>query len=261
MSSTTDHSRHSCWPVSRPASSQDCGAWPPVARKQTDQLAREWLVAFVRRVAFLRDARLLVAPSAEHIMAMPAEARRRWTPEVVRELMERQPGIWPRYELIDGELLVTPAPRLQHERVVFALIEILMPYVRREKLGRVLGSPSDLQLREKTITQPDVYVVPGEQDATARSWSDIKRLLLTIEVLSPSTARHDRGGKRKHYQEAGVDEYWILDMDSRVVERWLPNDLRPEVISDQLVWHPKGARSSLTIELVELWHNARLEDE
>lgn len=174
--------------------------------------------------------------------------------------MERQPGHWPRYELIDGELLVTPAPRLQHERVVFALIEMLMPYVRREKLGRVLGSPSDLRLREKTITQPDVYVVPREYDVTARSWGDIRKLILATEVLSPSTARYDRMAKRKHYQDAGVDEYWIVDIDSRIVERWLPNETRPEVISDQLVWHPQGARSSLTIELVELWKNAQLEE-
>lgn len=124
----------------------------------------------------------------------------------------------------------------------------------------MLGSPSDLRLREKTITQPDVYVVPREHDATARSWGDIRKLILATEVLSPSTARYDRMAKRKHYQEAGVDEYWIVDIDSRIVERWLPNEMRPEVISGQLVWQPKGARSSLTIELVELWNNAQLEE-
>ena len=79
-------------------------------------------------------------------MAMPAEAMPRWTPEAVRDLMERGPGHWPRYELIDGELLVTPAPRLLHDRALMSLLEKLLPFVKRESLGRMSMSPADMAL-------------------------------------------------------------------------------------------------------------------
>jgi hypothetical protein len=82
--------------------------------------------------------------------------------------------------------------------------------------------------------------------------------LLAVEVLSPSTARHDRGGRRVHYQKAGVAEYWIADLDARVVERWRPDDERPEVIRDRMIWHPDGAKKPLVVQLSKLFAAARV---
>ena len=62
--------------------------------------------------------------------------------------------------------------------------------------------------------------------------------LLAVEVLSPSTARADRTVKRRLYQRAGVPEYWIVDLEARLVERWRPADERPEVLTDTLTWRP-----------------------
>lgn len=87
----------------------------------------------------------------------------------------------------------------------------------------------------------------------ARAWNTGAPLLLVIEVLSPSTARTDRTTKRRRYQRAGIPEYWIVDPDSRTVERWRPADDRPEVISEHLLWHPAGAGQPLTIGLAELF--------
>lgn len=192
-------------------------------------------------------------------MSMPAETRRRWTPEAVRELMEREPGYWPRYELIDGELLVTPAPRPAHQFVHSCLYEVIAPYVRREGVGRLFGGPSDLTLHAESIVQPDLYVVPPPQAAGFRTWSEITRLVLVIEILSPSTTRRDRGAKREYYQRAAVDEYWIVDLKRREIERWLPNAEGPEVARERLVWQPAGATAPLLIELDELWSAARLD--
>lgn len=192
-------------------------------------------------------------------MAMPAQAERRWTAAAVRQLMERQPGHWPRYELIDGELLVSPSPRLRHDRALMWLLEQLMSYVRSERLGRMGISPADISLEPESIVQPDLFVIPADQDAKAREWSDITSLPLVIEILSPSTARHDRGKKRMYYRRNGVSEYWIVDLDSRQAERWQPNEQRPEVVRDRLVWQPGGATAPLTLELAELWHAARLD--
>jgi len=59
-----------------------------------------------------------------------------------------------------------------------------------------------------------------------------------VEVLSPTTARYDRQLKRRRYQRARIAEYWIVDLDARLIERWHPEDDRPEMASDRLVWTP-----------------------
>ncbi len=189
-------------------------------------------------------------------MGMPAMQQRRWTAAEVRQLIEDSPMYGPRYELVDGELLVSPAPARAHQRAVMWLITAVKPYVDRENVGELLPSPADLELRPETISQPDLFVIPEEQ-VEGRTWADVTGIILSIEVLSPSTARNDRGRKRTHYQSAGVDEYWIVDVAARLVERWLPTDVRPEILTERLTWHPRGAASPLTLELAELWTAAR----
>ena len=68
-------------------------------------------------------------------------------------------------------------------------------------------------------------------------------------MLSPDSARADRRVKRRHYQRAGVPEYWLVDLDARVAERCRPGDERPEVLSEELLWHPAGAGAPLRVEL------------
>ena len=89
-----------------------------------------------------------------------------------------------------------------------------------------------------------------------RKPEDLQTLILAIEVLSPSTARTDRGRKREFSHRAGVHEYWIVDHAARVVERWRPTDSRPEILSGTLTWHPEGATASLEIDLPALFRDA-----
>ncbi|HEY0970065.1 MAG TPA: Uma2 family endonuclease [Gemmatimonadales bacterium] len=167
-------------------------------------------------------------------------APRRWTAEEVRAMQdESRPA--PRYELVDGELLVTPSPGVAHQRAVLALARALFDYVRTHSLGEVLVSPADLGLEPETVVQPDVFVVPARGEGRARSWRDVRALLLAIEVISPSSARADRVRKRRLYQRTGVPEYWAVDLDARVIERWRPADERPEVVDGRLEWAPEGA--------------------
>jgi Uma2 family endonuclease len=86
-----------------------------------------------------------------------------------------------------------------------------------------------------------------------RRWSDITRLLLAVEVLSPSTARADRTVKRRLFQRVGVPEYWIVDVEARLVERWRPGDARPEIVTDALAWQPEPAHAPLVIDLPTLF--------
>jgi Uma2 family endonuclease len=173
-------------------------------------------------------------------------ADRRWTPDQVRAL----PHDGKRYECIDGELLVTPSPRPAHQIALLALCRRLDDYVRQEALGQLLWSPADIEVEPGALVQPDLFVArTADGTSRIREWSDIAHLPLAIEVLSPGTARYDRGLKRRFYQRAGVDEYWIVDLDARLVERWRPTDERPEICAETLDWAPEGAAQPLSVDL------------
>ena len=181
-------------------------------------------------------------------MAMPA-IRRRWTAEAVRALASEQRP-WPRYELVRGELVVTPAPAAIHQIAVLEIAAILRELLEHETVGLVMVSPADLELERGSVTQPDVFVVPLTLDVEGQrlEWSDVKSLLLAIEVVSPSSARTDRVDKRDFYCDVGVPEYWIFDLDAQAVERWTPSRETPEILRDRLSWSPsKDARFSIDL--------------
>jgi Uma2 family endonuclease len=125
----------------------------------------------------------------------------------------------------------------------------LKPYVRRHGLGQVIPLSADLELSAGALTQPDLFVLAGNPRRDIRKWTDVKHALLVVEVLSPRTARYDRGLKRTFYQRAPVDEYWIVDVDARVIERWHKGDERPEVAGEMLEWQPAGASEAFTLDV------------
>ena len=124
-------------------------------------------------------------------------------------------------------------------------------YLDDSPIGRILTSPADLLLDGDQLAQPDLFVLPGR--ALSGAWADAPLPLLVIEILSPSTARYDRGLKRRIYQRVGVPEYWIVDLDARMVERWRPEDERPEIVDAELTWQPGAGTEPLTIDLAALF--------
>jgi Uma2 family endonuclease len=105
--------------------------------------------------------------------------------------------------------------------------------------------------------QPDLFVAPLTEGRRPRNWKEIRRLVLGIEVLSPSTARADRQVKRRRYQRHGVGEYWIVDLEARLVECWTPADQRPQILTERLDWRPLGeAGPELSIDLVQFFREA-----
>ena len=179
-------------------------------------------------------------------MGMPAT--KRWSVEEVRAMQDADRA-WPRYELVDGELLVTPAPTWTHQKAVVQLLLALADHLQRQPVGEVVASPADIELELGTVLQPDVFVVPVRDVPPGGTWRDVRGLLLAVEVLSPSSGRHDRVTKRRFFQRAGVPEYWIVDADSRVIERWRAGDERPELLDATLAWHPTGADEPFTLDL------------
>jgi len=167
-------------------------------------------------------ALLPIIRRAEHTMAMPAAAiPRRWTLAEVRALIDANPAHTPRYELVDGELLVTPSPIGPHQKAVRELVIDLGIYLRRHPVGEVLDSPFDVELESQSTVGPDVFVVPPDEGTRLRTEMPARSLVLVIEIISPGSARGDREPKRELYQRH-VPEYWIVDLDAALFERWRP---------------------------------------
>ncbi|MEO8620906.1 MAG: Uma2 family endonuclease [bacterium] len=180
---------------------------------------------------------------------MPAQRLhpRLWTEEEFYVARDAAPQ-GERWELVDGEVLVTPSPHWVHQRVVIRLGLALHEYVRAQLLGELFVSPLDVKLQKGLVLQPDLLVVPN---GVLRAREDIvDQLLLAVEALSPSSARYDRVKKRPAYQRNRVPEYWIVDERSGTVERWRPDDDRPELVSEHLVWNPDGATVPFELDLV-----------
>ena len=191
--------------------------------------------------------RLLPPRRAEQIMAMPA-VKRRWTAREVRELTDRNPLASPRYELVDGELLVTPSPNAMHQNAVYLLQRALNDYLNPRRLGHALASPLDVELEPQLVVQPDVLVVPLREFKRLRHEMPVRELVVAAEVLSPSSGRFDRVDKRVPYLRH-ASEYWIVDLDDRLFERWQPNDERPQILVNELVWHPTNALEPFRLHL------------
>ena len=175
-----------------------------------------------------------------------------WTAEMVYAL----PEDGKRYEVLDGELAVTPAPNQGHQDVLGRLYVVLLAYTQLQNVGYTYLSPADIEFSPTRLVQPDVFVAARVEGRKPNGWKEMKHLRLAVEVLSPSTARRDRGKKRLIYQSQGVEEYWIVDVDARCVERWRPDDERPEVVHGSLRWHPDPAVPPLDIDLEALFEAA-----
>ena len=182
-------------------------------------------------------------------MAMPVLDSRRWTAAEVRQLIADNPMLTPRYELVDGELLVTPSPGAPHQRSVTQLLVALHGYLAASRVGEVYVSPSDVELEPEFIAQPDLFVLSrAESVRVRREGFPVYSLLLAIEVVSPSSGRHDRVRKRPKYQQH-TQEYWIIDPDARLFERWRSGDERPEICVAAFAWQPPDAVTAFTLDI------------
>jgi Uma2 family endonuclease len=187
-------------------------------------------------------------------MGMRAAGRRRWTIEEVERLIDERPGLTPRYELVDGELLVTPAPSLRHQRVILRLALMLQPYLVDAKVGEVRLGPAELKLVSGEHYEPDLFVIPlidGRLPREKRDGPD--HPLLVVEALSPGSLRHDRFTKRRAFQRAAIPDYWIADSDAELFEIWHPGDERPAVVEDRLIWQPGGAPMAFELDVRQLF--------
>jgi Uma2 family endonuclease len=123
-----------------------------------------------------------------------------------------------RYEVIDGELFVTPPPVFAHQFSSVELCGTIWHYLKDHPLGNIVSAPIGLRLDEGTGIQPDLVYVANEHRSiiTERGIEGVPDLV--VEVLSPSTRSRDRGIKLRRYAAAGVPHYWIVDPRGRTLE-------------------------------------------
>jgi Uma2 family endonuclease len=143
---------------------------------------------------------------------------------------------------------VTSSTTWRHQHVLGNLLVALADYTKSHRIGWVIPGPAEIQFSTRRLVKPDLCVLPWAE-RFPESWSDVSSLVLAIEVVEENTARADRVVKRRLYQDEGVGEYWIVDLDARLIERWCPTDTRPEVLDTQIVWAPREGVPPLTIAL------------
>lgn len=134
---------------------------------------------------------------------------RRMSAEEYRQLPEGPPY----FQLIGGELFMSPSPRFWHQKLVLNIASLIREHLRRNRgLGEVVISPSDVELSNDDIYQPDIYFVSkARRDEVLTEQGASGAPDLVIEVLSASTAKLDRGPKTKIYGASGVQEMWVVD--------------------------------------------------
>ncbi|MDT8369675.1 MAG: Uma2 family endonuclease [Longimicrobiales bacterium] len=166
----------------------------------------------------------------------------------------RLPDDGNRYEVIDGEVLVTPSPSPTHQHILTNLLIALRIYVEREELGVVLPDV-DLLFQEGHFLRPDLLFVPdaGRGGITSRGVETTPGLV--VEILSPSSGSIDRVKKPRRYRDFGVPEYWVLDPEERAAWVWRFAEGRTEAerVEERVVWRPEGASDTLELSIEELF--------
>src|SRR5690625_1359647 len=126
-----------------------------------------------------------------------------------------------RYEIIRGELLMTPAPSINHQRILEKLFISINNYVEENNLGEVLVAPVDIILSMTDVVQPDLIFVSKEREEIITKKNIVEAPDLVVEIISEHTEVIDRNRKKALYERYHVREYWIVHPDEKQVEQYV----------------------------------------
>lgn len=165
--------------------------------------------------------------------------------------LEALPDDGNRYEILHGELLVTPLPSNGHQSVAAELTYLVMQWCRTNTGWSVLA-PGGVYVSDTTWMEPDLAVYPTPRH-TDTPWPEMPPPLLVVEILSRSTAKRDRHRKRPAYLASGVREVWLVDRATRTIERWIAPSELPDVHHGSISWTPDANLPPLVVPEVELF--------
>ncbi len=138
---------------------------------------------------------------------------RHWTYQDYLQLEDDQ-----RHEIIEGQLIMVPAPSSFHQWYSRNLEILLFDFVRKYELGYVFDAPIDVILSEDTVVQPDILFIAKDRREIIRERGIFGAPDLIVEIVSPSSVHHDYHTKQRLYERFGVREYWLVDPGNRAVD-------------------------------------------
>lgn len=144
---------------------------------------------------------------------MPAVKEKVYSIEDYKRLPEGSP-----YQLIKGELIMTPAPKPIHQIILGNIFERLRAWTKTKDLGLVLPAPVDVFADEENAYQPDIIFISKDQMNLLKDDGFYGVPTLVVEILSPSSGYYDLREKFYVYEKRGVKEYWIVDYNLKEVE-------------------------------------------
>lgn len=160
-------------------------------------------------------------PTTVHV-----EKKNRYTYEDYERLPEGSP-----YQLIGGELIMTPAPIPYHQDILGKIFYGLKRFLEENNLGKIYVAPIDVYFSATDVYQPDIIFISKERlniigEKKIEGSPDI-----VIEILSPQTAYYDLRVKKDMYEKSGVSEYWIVDPIKRSIELYKNSEKKFELIT------------------------------
>jgi len=138
-------------------------------------------------------------------------------PPITRYDYEEMPQGPPYYQVIEGDLVMSPSPETFHQQVARNLMFLLGSYLEKHPVGEIFAAPLDVYLNENNVYQPDVIFILNKHRSIIRDKGIEGTPDLVVEILSPGTERYDKGSKRKIYARTGVTELWIVDPVTKVI--------------------------------------------
>ena len=166
------------------------------------------------------------------------------------EDLEHFPSDGNRYELLDGVLLVTPAPGATHQLIAANIMSILVNAVRVPGHAFVFG-PGAVSRAPRTQLEPDVLVVPARHPLSDQ-WQDMTEHWLAVEVFSRASRVYDREFKRDAYLALGVHEVWLVDAHERSVEVSREQG-RHDAVRNAIIWRVPTLDLEVRVELSEVF--------
>jgi Uma2 family endonuclease len=160
-----------------------------------------------------------------------------------------------RYEIIAGELYVTPTPPVLHQVILGEFLYAMFRWADHQELGALYPGPIDVLFGEGDFIEPDLAFVRRDRKAivTERAIEGVPDLI--AECVAPDTAERDGGLKRDRYMHFGVPEYWVIDGARRTVEIYRsdnPDPTVPRIVTDRWSWQPVPGGPALDLCLPEL---------
>ncbi len=139
-------------------------------------------------------------------------------PQITRHGYQGMPEGPPFCQVIEGNLVMSPSPNLRHQRIAGRIYGQIYGYLSKNPIGEAFFAPLDVFLTEVNVYQPDVAFVSAQRKSIVGSEGIEGAPDLVIEILSPRTAKLDKGSKRKIYARTGVQELWLVDPDARQIQ-------------------------------------------